>query len=76
MKLAVSGIESGPLLLLSDQYPVTELITSFEEFTGGAVQYNQEKHQAAWGIIGSVKDVPPGYRYSVIVVQDVGVREV
>ena len=71
-----SGIESGPLVLFDDKFGMAQVITTFEEFLGGGVQYNLEKKQAAWGILGSVKDVPKGYRFSTISVAASGIRTV
>ena len=63
-----SGLESGPLILFN-KTGHTNLITSYEEFLGGTVNYDiKNRKLASWGVPDSIIDIPVGYKYSVIVV--------
>ena len=76
MSRIVSGLDSGPLTIFT-KGGLTGLLTTFEQSMAASVQYDHEKRTANWGIIGTMKEIPPGFRYSTLVIKSSdGIRKV
>lgn len=70
----VSGLDSGPLLLMNDHNDAIAISHS-SQFMVTSTKYNLDKMgkgTVSWGILGSIKEIPPNFSSSVILVYGKG----
>ena len=60
------GLISGPIVLF-DKLNNVAIISAFNHFTANSYVHDPKQGTIAWGIMGNVDEIPPGYTMETVV---------
>ncbi|KNC53925.1 6 carbohydrate binding protein [Thecamonas trahens ATCC 50062] len=69
-----SGLDdSGPLAIFARDAPLASLVSAASNFMTSATSFNASTRRLAYGVLGSVTAIPPGFNMNTIAVAGTGV---